>query len=99
MFGVGAGVFDLHSTHSLKRGWVQLYKSLGLRNENILEIIQMIGTNVYANYCAVYNDCTPNSLPSFTNYEDFIKHTQTLIEEERVRKSHSDHFNYETVVS
>ena len=98
MCGVGAGVVDLYSAHSLKRGCVQLYRSLGLRDENIMEIIQMTGPNAYTNYCAAYNDCAPSSLPRFNNYEDFIKHAQTLIEEERVRKSHSEHFEYEIVV-
>ena len=87
MCGVGAGVVDLYLTHLLMRGSVQLYRSLGLRDENFMEIIQVTGPSAYANYCAAYNDCAPSSLPLFNNYEDFIKHAQTLIEDERVRKT------------
>ena len=93
--GVGSGVTELYSAHSLKRGAVQLYRSLGVRDENIMEIIQMSGPNAYANYCAAYNDCSPSSIPRFTNLSDFLKHAKTLIEEDKTRKDHAEHFEYE----
>ena len=34
---------------SAKQGAVQLYRSLGIRDEQVLEIIQMTGMNAYAN--------------------------------------------------
>ena len=92
MSGVGSGVVDLNSAHSLRWGCVQLYRSLGMRAENIMEIMQLTGPNAYANYCAAYNDCAPSSLPCFNNYEDFIKHAQTLVERAKVRKSHLENF-------
>ena len=45
MCGVGAGVTELYSAHSLKRGCVQLYRSLGVRDKNVMKIIQMTGPN------------------------------------------------------
>ncbi len=73
MCGVGPGSVTLYSGHSLKRGSVQLYRSLGIRDEQIMEINQMIGTNSYANYCAAYNDCAPTDLPRFSNVRDFLR--------------------------
>ena len=58
-----------------------------------MELIQMTGPNAYANYCTAYNDCAPTSLPRFTNYDDFIKHAMTPLEEEKVRLDHAEHFD------
>ena len=79
--GVGASDVVLYSGHSLKRGCVQLYRSLGIRDEQVMEIIQMNGFNAYSNYCAAYNDCAANSLPRFTSLDDFIAHAETAAEE------------------
>lgn len=59
---------------------------MGVRDEHIMEIIQMTGTNTYANYCAAYNDCAPQSIPRFTNLDDFLKHAKTLLQEENKSK-------------
>ena len=39
MCGVGPGVTELYSAHSLKCGCVQLYRSLGVRDKNVMEVI------------------------------------------------------------
>ncbi len=46
-----------------------------------MEIIQMIGTNAYANYCAAYNDCAPADLPRFSNMRDVLEHAAALAAE------------------
>ncbi len=46
-----------------------------------MEMIQMIGTNAYANYCAAYNDCAPTDLPRFSNVRDFLDHAAALVAE------------------
>lgn len=78
MCGVGKDDVLLYSGHSLKRGCIQLWRSLGLRDEQIMEIVQMCGTNAYANYCEVFNDCAPNDIPRFTNLQDMINHVETI---------------------
>lgn len=80
--GVGPGDVSLYSGHSLKRGCVQLYRSLGMRDEHVMEIVQMSGDNAYANYCAAYNDCAPNELPRFNNLDAYIAHAETVKEEQ-----------------
>ncbi len=92
--GVRSGVTELYSAHSLKVGAIQLYRSLGVRDENTMEINQMSGPNVWASYCAAYNDCAPNSIPRFTNLQDCLRHARTLTEEDKMRKDHADHFEY-----
>lgn len=83
MCGVGAGDVHMYSGHSLKRGCVQLYRSLGIRDEQIMEIVQMTGPQAYANYCAAYNDCRPSDLPRFTNIGAMVKHVGTVTAEEK----------------
>lgn len=64
--------------HSIKRGSVQLYRSLSPRDEMVMEFIQRKGPNAYANYCAAYNDCAPLELPRFTSIEDYLKHASKI---------------------
>ena len=59
-----------------------------------MEIIQMTGLHAYANYCAAYNDCAPSSIPRFTNVNDFMKRAESLIEEDKIRNHHKEHFVY-----
>ncbi len=68
----------MYSGHSIKRGVVQLYHSLNLRDEQIMEIVQMKCSHAYANYCAAYNDCAPPSLPRFSSWRDFVNHAETI---------------------
>ena len=54
--GVGDEDTVWYTGHSIKRGTVQLYRSLGVRDEQVRERIQITGPNAYANYTAAYND-------------------------------------------
>ena len=55
----------MYSGHSIKRGSVQLYRALGIRDDEIMEIVQMSGYQAFANYCAAYNYCAPPELSRF----------------------------------
>lgn len=79
--GIGEANTKLYTGHSLKRGSVQLYRSLGLLDEYIMQLIGMTGPNAYANYCAAYNDCAPVELPRFSSVEEYIKHAKKIVEE------------------
>ena len=76
--GIGNADVIMYSGHSIKRGAVQLYRSLNMRDEQIMEIIQMKGPHAYANYCAAYNDCAPPSLPRFSSWKSYVKHAETI---------------------
>ena len=47
----------------LKRGSLQLFRSLGLRDEYAMQRVQMVGHKAYVYYCEAYNDCTPEDWP------------------------------------
>lgn len=83
MCGCGADAVDMYSGHSIKRGCIQLYRSLDLRDEQIMDIIQMRGPNAYSNYCASNNDCAPTDLPRFTSVKMFMEHSETLRNEDQ----------------
>lgn len=77
--GIGDSDCTWYTGHSMKRGSVQLYRSLNVRDDYISkEIIQMKGWNAYANYCSAYNDCAPSSLPQFSSRSDMIKHATQI---------------------
>lgn len=71
----------MYSGNSIKRGSVQLYRSLGLPDVAIMEIIQMSGRQAYANCCAAYNDCVPQELPRFNSVKEYVCHAGTICEE------------------
>ena len=54
---IGKGDVRRYSGHSIKRGAVQLYRSLELKNEYIVKKVQMVGANAYLKYCEAFNDC------------------------------------------
>ncbi len=78
MRGVGKDDLVMYTGHSIKCGCVQLYRSLDLRDEQIMEIVQMRGTNAYTNYDAAYNNCHPPDIPRFTNVAALIEHVETV---------------------
>ena len=80
LISIGIGTEDvlMYSGHSIKRGSVQLYRSLGMHDEAIMEKIQMSGQHAYANYCAAYNDCAPPSLPRFNSVTTYIRHANKI---------------------
>ncbi len=86
IIGIGKEDVLMYSGHSIKRGAVQLYRSLNLRDEQIMEIVQMKGSHAYANYCAAYNDCAPPSLPRFSSWRDFVNHAETIGLEQNQKK-------------
>lgn len=79
--GVGRRDVVMYSGHSIKRGAVQLYRSLSVRDEQVMEIIQMKGPHAYSNYTASYNDCAPLDLPRFSCVVDYIEHANTISQE------------------
>lgn len=72
----------MYSGHSIKRGSVQLYRSIGYRDEHIMQKVQMTGQRAYANYCAAYKDLAPQELPRFSNVEEYIKHAESIAKRE-----------------
>lgn len=80
--GIGREDCVIYTGHSLKRSAVQLYRSIGLRDEYIMKKVQMSGSRAYANYCAAYNDCGTADLSIFTNIEDYIKHAKHIAGDE-----------------
>lgn len=79
--GVGRADTIEYTGHSLKRGSVQLYRSLNLRDEQVTETIQMKGPHAYANCCAAYNDCAPPNLPCFSSASNYIAHAEKIATE------------------
>lgn len=77
--GIGRDEILMYTGQSIKRGSVQLHRSLGLRAEMIMEIIQMKGHHAYEKYCAAFNDCAPYDLPRFSSVHDYIKHAETIV--------------------
>ena len=73
-----------YSGHSIKRGSVQLYRSLGLKDEYIMKKVQMVGTNAYLRYCEAFNDCAPEELPRFAGVEGFIQHAAHVHKEQQM---------------
>ena len=86
--GVGAGNLPMYSGHSLKRGCVQLYRSMHVRDEQIMDIIQMSGPNAYYNYTVSYNTCAPPDLPGFDSVDEYISHANQLEKERLVVMDH-----------
>lgn len=79
--GVGSEDVHMFSGHSLKRGSVKLYRSLGYRDEYIMDLVPMTGPNAYFSYCSAYNSCAPTELPRFTGRKDFLAHAEYLSQE------------------
>ena len=82
--GISPGDVLMYSGHSLKRGSVQLYRSLGLRDEYVMQRVQMVGPRAYANYCEAYNDCAPEDLPRFASAEEYLQHARQIMEERKM---------------
>ena len=96
LLGVGPGDTLMYSGHSLKRGAVQLYRSLGLKDEYIMKKVQMVGANAYLRYCEAFNDCAPDDLPRFSGVEGYIQHAARIHQE---RQMHLDENEYSKYIS
>ncbi|PXF39657.1 hypothetical protein BWQ96_09131 [Gracilariopsis chorda] len=81
--GIGSADANAYTGHSLKRGSVQLHRSLGYMDEFIMRKMGMVGPNAYANYCAAYNDYAPRELPHFNSWEHMVQHAEAIAGEAR----------------
>lgn len=70
--GIGESQAKRYTGHSLKRGAVQLYRTLGLKDQSVMRKVQMSGSRAYSTYCNTYSDCNADSLPDFMDAEAFI---------------------------
>jgi hypothetical protein len=55
------------STHSIKRGAVQLYRKIGMADRWIMRRINMVGEYAYMRYTAEFNDVAPQEVPQFAS--------------------------------
>jgi len=92
--GIAPGDVLMYSGHSLKRGSVQLFRSLGLRDEYVMQRVQMVGHRAYANYCEAYNDCAPEDLPRFSSEKEYLQHAIRLMEEKKVKRNDNAFFKF-----
>lgn len=78
LIGIGCDDVGAYTGYSLKRGSVQLHRSLGYMDEFIMRKIGMVGPNAYANYCATYNDYSPGELPRFNSWKHMVHHAEAI---------------------
>jgi len=97
--GIGKGDVSMYSGHSIKRGAVQLYRSLGLKDEYIMKKVQMVGANAYLRYCEAFNDCAPEELPRFSGVEGYIAHAARIHKERQICLSEQEYMNYISYLS
>ena len=69
---------------------VLLFRSLGLRDEYIIQRIQMVGPKAYANYCEAYNDCAPEDLPRFSSQREYLQHANRFQKERDMQVDHGE---------
>ena len=92
--GIGEGDIKMYSGHSIKRGAVQLYRSLGLKDEYIMKKVQMVGANAYLRYCEAFNDCAPEELPRFSGVQDYISHASRIHKERQMYLTRDEYSKY-----
>lgn len=81
---MGSSYSERYPCHSIKSGYVQLCRSLGIRDEMVMQIVQMSRNHAYTNYFAAYNDCAPEEIPKFTSISELVRHADQICKE----KSH-----------
>jgi hypothetical protein len=67
LVGEGHANVAIFSSHSIKRGSVQLYRKIGMSDQWIMRRIKMVGEFVYLRYTGAFNDAAPQDLPEFAN--------------------------------
>ena len=92
--GIGERDVRMYSGHSIKRGAVQLYRSLGLKDEYIMKKVQMVGANAYLRYCEAFNDCAPEELPRFSGVQDYISHASRIHKERQMFLNGDEYAKY-----
>lgn len=63
---------------------LQLYCSLGPRDEYVMQRVQMLGPIAYANACEADNDCAPEDLPRFFSEGEYLNEASRLMEEKKI---------------
>ncbi len=84
MIGIYEADAFTYSGFSIQRGHVPLFRSLNLRDEHIMEIVQIRGSHAYASYCAPYNDCAPPTIPRYSACCKFFKNAETIGKEQNL---------------
>jgi hypothetical protein len=69
LLGEGSANLAHFSTHSIKRGAVQLYRKIGMTDQWIMRRINMHGEYAYLRYTAEFNDVAPQEVPQFSNVD------------------------------
>ena len=77
----------MYSGHSLKRGSVQLLRSLGLRDKYFGHRVQMVGHKTCENYYETYYDCAPEELPRFSSEGEYLRHAMRLMEKKKLKEN------------
>jgi hypothetical protein len=57
------------SSHSIKRGAVQLYRKIHMTDHWIMRRIKMVGEYAYLRYTEEFNDVAPQEVPQFANVD------------------------------
>lgn len=74
VIGIAPARANLCTGHSLKRGSVQLLRTLGLKDLDIIRRIKMEGGRAYLRYAAAFNEFAPPPVPDFSCIEDMEAH-------------------------
>lgn len=67
-----------------RKGFVPLIRAVGVKDEQIMKMIQMKSLIADANYCFAYEDCALCDLLRFTSTQSYAEHAQELLEKVRV---------------
>ncbi len=82
--GIGARDIQRYAGDSIKRGSIQQYRSPGLRDEYVMQRVQMVGPMAYANFCKANNDCAPENLPRFASDQEYLEHAMLMQQEKNM---------------
>lgn len=68
----------------MKRGAVQLYHVISLKDHSLMDRFQMSGSRAYSTYCNIHRDFNAESLPEFMDAEAFIDLATTMAGERNI---------------
>jgi hypothetical protein len=69
LVGEGEANVGNFSSHSIKRGAVQLYRKIHMTDHWIMRRIKMVGEYAYLRYTEEFNDVAPQEVPQFANVD------------------------------
>lgn len=72
------------SGRSLKRGAVQLYRLVDLRDGMVMTIIRMKDTHAYASCCAWYITCSSEDIPKFASISEAMVHVEHVFKKKMI---------------